>query len=444
MPRALFLLALAVFVMGTSEFMLAGLLPAIASDIGVPLGTTGLLTSAFAVGMVIGAPAMAAWARRWPARSTLLLCVVVFAVCHVVSALTTAFPVLLVSRVVAALANAGFLAVALRTVTDLVPPHRTGRALSVLLSGTTLATVVGVPAGALLGAALGWRATFWAVALLCVPAALGVLRGIPRASGTVQTGRVRFGRFRTGTDRTSTRTRTRTSTSTSTSTSTVRGPRLSTELRQLRSPPLRNTMLLGALVNGATFSAFTFLAPVVTDVTGLPDTWVSPVLMAFGIGAYAGVTLAGRLSDRHPGLVVFIGGPLLALGWVALSLWAASPVALVLGAVVQGLLAFGVGTTIITRVLRAAHGAPTMGGAYATVALNLGAAAGPALGAIGLAAGLGTLAPLWIAAALTGLALLIAIPARRTLTGTAEPHTRKDGPRPLPNEPQAPGDTPEP
>lgn len=389
MPIALYLLALAVFVMGTSEFMLAGLLPAIASDLDDSIGTAGLLTSAFAIGMVIGAPVMAAWARHWPARATLFACVVVFAVCHVTSALAPAFPVLFVSRVVAALSNAGFLAVALRTVTELVPRERTGRALSILLSGTTIATVIGVPAGALLGTALGWRATFWAIALLCLPAVLGVLRGVPRASaGDHRT----FGV----------------------------GPRLSAELKQLRTPLLRNAMLLVALINGATFAAFTFLAPVVTSIAGLSDAWVAPVLMTFGIGSVAGVTLAGRLSDQHPGLVVLIGGPLLALGWVALACWAGTPLALIIGAFVQGTLAFGVGSTLITRVLRAAHGAPTMGGAYATVSLNLGATAGPALGAAGLAAGLGSLAPLWIAAVLTGAALLVAIPARQTLINEAE------------------------
>lgn len=145
MPLPLYLLAVAVFAMGTSEFMLAGLLPDIASDLGVTVGAASSLTSAFAVGMVVGAPLMAALARNWPRRSSLFGCVVVFLTAHAVAAVTSSFAVLFATRVVAALANAGFLAVALTTATTLVAPERKGRALAVLLSGTTAATVVGVP-----------------------------------------------------------------------------------------------------------------------------------------------------------------------------------------------------------------------------------------------------------------------------------------------------------
>lgn len=121
MPFALYMLALAVFVMGTSEFMLAGLLPAIATELDVSVGTAGLLTSAFAVGMVVGAPVMAAFARRWPPRLTLIVCLLVFAGSHVIGAMTPVFSLLLITRVLSALANAGFLAVALSTATTLVP-----------------------------------------------------------------------------------------------------------------------------------------------------------------------------------------------------------------------------------------------------------------------------------------------------------------------------------
>jgi DHA1 family chloramphenicol resistance protein-like MFS transporter len=179
MPLALYLLALAVFAMGTSEFMLAGLLPDIASGLDVTVGTASTLTSAFAAGMIVGAPLMAALARNRPGRASLLGFVVVFGAAHVLGAVTTSFPVLFATRIVAALANAGFLAVALTTAATLVSADRKGRALAVLLSGTTVATIAGVPGGAVLGTLLGRRATFWAVAALCLPAALGVLKGIP-------------------------------------------------------------------------------------------------------------------------------------------------------------------------------------------------------------------------------------------------------------------------
>lgn len=169
MPFPLYLLAMAIFAMGTSEFMLIGLLPDIASDFDITVGTAGVLTSAFAIGMVVSAPLVAALARNWPRRSSLLGFILAFAAAHAAGAISMSFPVLCATRVVAALANAGFLAVALTAAAALVPPDRKGRALALLLSGTTVATIAGVPGGSVLGTVLGWRATFWAVALLCLP-----------------------------------------------------------------------------------------------------------------------------------------------------------------------------------------------------------------------------------------------------------------------------------
>lgn len=388
MPHTPYLLALAVFVMGTSEFMLAGLLPAISAELDVTLGAAGLLTSAFAVGMIVGAPAMAAFARRWPPRLALILCLLVFAVAHVIGAITPSFDVLLLTRVVSAVANAGFLAVALTTATALVPSDRKGRALSILLSGTTVATVAGVPAGALLGTAMGWRATFWAIAALGVLALLGLARGISHD---------RSDAGHTGTA----------------------SPPLGAELRILATPRLLLTMVVGALINGGTFAAFTFLAPVVTGVAGLGEAWVSGALVLFGAGSFLGVTVAGHLSDRRPGVVLAVGGPLLLASWIVASAVAAHPVALLASVFVQGVLSFGVGSTVIARVLYAASGAPTMGGSYATAALNTGAALGPVLGALALADGAGPLAPFSVAAALTASALLLLLVFRRTLAPTA-------------------------
>ncbi|MFD7567925.1 Cmx/CmrA family chloramphenicol efflux MFS transporter [Streptomyces tendae] len=383
MPLPLYLLAVAVCAMGTSEFMLAGLVPDIASDLGVGVGTAGALTSAFAIGMVVGAPLVAALARSWPRRAGLLAFVLAFAAAHAVGALTTSFPVLVATRVVAALANAGFLAVALTAAAALVPADRKGRALAVLLSGTTVATVAGVPGGALLGTLLGWRATFWAVALLCLPAALGVLAGIPA-------GRVRD--------------------------AAAEGPSLSVELAQLRTGRLLLVMLLGALVNASTFAGFTFLAPVVTDTAGLGELWVSVALVLFGAGSFVGVTVAGRLSDRRPAAVLAVGGPLLLVGWPALAVLADRPVALLTVVFVQGALSFALGSTLIARVLYEAAGAPTMAGSYATAALNVGAVVGPLVAAGTLGTTSGDLGPLWASGFLVAVALLVAFSSRRAVS----------------------------
>ncbi|MDT0386119.1 Cmx/CmrA family chloramphenicol efflux MFS transporter [Streptomyces dubilierae] len=392
MPLPLYLLALAVFAMGTSEFMLAGLLPDIASDLDVTVGTAGTLTSGFAIGMIVGAPLVVALARTWPRRPALLGFVLVFAAAHAAGAVTTSFPLLFATRVVAALTNAGFLAVALTAAAGLVSPDRKGRALAVLLSGTTVATIAGVPGGSVLGAALGWRATFWAVAVLCLPAALGILKGVPAGRGEDEaTGR----------------------------------PALRTELAQLTRPRLLLVMLLGALVNAATFGSLTFLAPVVTDSAGLGELWISVALVLFGAGSFVGVTAAGRLSDRSPGPVIAVGGPLLLIGWPALAVLADEPVALLTLVFVQGALSFALGSTLITRVLYEAAGAPTMAGSYATAALNVGAAVGPLVAAATLGTEAGVRGPLWASGLLVAVALLIALPLLSVVTA----HRSTDVPR---------------
>ncbi|MFE9476210.1 Cmx/CmrA family chloramphenicol efflux MFS transporter [Streptomyces griseofuscus] len=389
MPLPLYLLALVVFAMGTSEFMLAGLLPDIASDLDVNVGTAGTLTSAFAIGMIVGAPLVAALARNWPGRSSLLGFVLVFAAAHVVGAVTTSFVVLFATRVLAAVANAGFLAVALTTAAGLVPPGKKGRALAVLLSGTTVATIAGVPGGSLLGTMLGWRVTFWAVAVLCLPATVGILLGIPTRSGHSDE---------------------------------AEGPALRSEIGQLRSPRLILVMLLGALVNAATFASFTFLAPLVTGSAGMARLWVSVMLVLFGTGSFVGVTFAGRLSDQRPGLVIAVGGPLLVIGWAALALLAENQIALLALVFVQGALSFAVGSTLITRVLYEAAGAPTMAGAYATAALNVGAAVGPLIAATTLRT-VGNRGPLWASGLLVLAALLAALPFRHVMASRGVPVT---------------------
>ncbi|NEC48725.1 MFS transporter [Actinospica acidiphila] len=391
MPLPLYLLALAVFAMGTSEFMLAGLLPDIALDLGVTVGTAGSLTSAYATGMIVGAPLVAASARDWPRRPALLGFLLAFAAANAVGAASTSFALLFATRVVAALANAAFLAVALTAAAALVPPDRKGRALAVLLSGTTLATIAGVPGGAVLGAELGWQATFWAVAALCLPASVGILKGIPAGQDEGEaTGK----------------------------------PALRTELAQLTRPRLILVMLLGALVNAGTFGGLTFLAPVVTDTAGLGELWVSVALVLFGCGSFVGVTVAGRLSDRHPGRVLAVAGPLLLAGWPAFAVLAHRPAALLPLVFAQGALSFALGSTLIARVLHEAAGAPTMAGSYATAALNVGAAVGPVAAGATLGTQAGPLGPLCTAAVLVATALLIALPFLRTVTGARREEAR--------------------
>jgi DHA1 family chloramphenicol resistance protein-like MFS transporter len=374
MPVLVYLLAVAVFAQGTSEFVLAGILPAIASDLGTSLGQAGLLTSGFALGMIVGAPSMAAVARRLPPRWTLAGFLGVFIAAHVVGAVTDSFAVLLATRILAALANAGFLAVTLSAVTRIVPTERHARAMAVILSGTTLALVAGVPVGALIGEALSWRATLWTIALLCLPTLAAILVVTPKHDRSPAASR-ELGDIRR-------------------------------ELATLRSRPVQVAIAAAVLVNAATFATLTYLAALATSGTGLSEQVMPLLLATFGVGAFLGVRVAGRLGDRHWRTTIAVTGPSLAAGWIVLAVTVFDPVALWLLALIQGALSFALGTTLVTRIIAEAGDAPTMGGAFATTALNIGAVVGPVVGGVALDQ-LGVRGPILVSAVLVCVCVVL-------------------------------------
>ncbi|MEU8802270.1 Cmx/CmrA family chloramphenicol efflux MFS transporter [Spirillospora sp. NPDC048819] len=387
MPFAVYVLGLAVFAQGTSEFMLSGLVPGIAADLHVSIPAAGLLTSAFAIGMVIGAPAMTLLTRRWPRRRALLVFLGAFIAVHVIGALATNYALLLATRVAAALANAGFWAVALATATALAAPAARARATSVVVGGVTVACVAGVPAGALLGGHWGWRAAFWAVAVVSVPALIAIARTIPEERP---------------------------------STTSARG-----ELRALADGRLALILTVNALFQGATFCTFTYLAPLATNVTGLGSAWVPAVLALFGAGSFAGVTIGGRIADAHPAALIATGMTALAAGWAALALTAGNPAALIVLVFVQGMVAFGTGPALIARVLDRGAAAPALAGGVATAAFNVGAAVGPWLGGVAIGAGLGYRSPVWVSASLMALALVVSpLSSGRLRRGSSRPSGR--------------------
>jgi DHA1 family chloramphenicol resistance protein-like MFS transporter len=365
-----YVLSLAVFAQGTSEFMLSGLVPDIARDMSVSVGAAASLTSAYAIGMVVGAPVMAALSARWPRRRALATFLIAFVTVHVIGAVTGDFAVLFGTRIIAAVANAGFLAVAMSVASAVAGPAKRARATAVLLGGVTLACVVGVPAGALLGQLSGWRLAFWAVAGLSLPALVLVFRSTPADPA---------GR---------------------------RNVAVSKEFRVLRSWPLQHALVLAALVNGATFATFAYLAVVATDVAGLPGDAVPGLLAAFGVGAFAGVTTSGRIG--HGRLGQGMVGALLALpvGWTVLAMTSSHIITLFLITVVQGALSFGVGSALVTRVLHIAPEAPSLAGAFATVALNIGAVLGPLLAGIITGATGDYRYAVWLSTALTAAAAI--------------------------------------
>lgn len=394
MPVLVPLLTLAVFAQGTSEFMLAGLLPEISRDLGVPLATAGLLTSTFALGMVVGAPLTAAFSRRWPPRVALSGLLVLFMLMHALGALTDTIGVLLASRMVAALANAGFLAMALSLVARVVAAERQARALAVVLAGTTVALVAGVPAGAAIGAALSWRAALWAVALVCTPALLAVLVAAPRHAGG-------------------------------------EAEPLRHELRILRDTRMIRTLTLVAVVNAATFCGYTYLAPMVTGPAALGQGAVPLILALFGVGAFLGVAIAGRFADRHARTLLHVTLPALVALWLTSAALAPSGWPLAVVVVLLGATAFAVGSTAITLAVRHGSAAPTMGGSFPTAALNVGAMVGPVIGGLAIDSTLGPLGPLLVSAAVAAAAWMLLSISQDLLptvssTLTGEPQGSRD------------------
>lgn len=368
MPLAVFVLGLSIFALGTSEFMITGLLPGMATDLGVSIPDAGLLISAFAVGMVIGAPLLAVGTLRMPRRTTLLALLLVFGASHVVGALSPGYALLFATRVVSALACAGFWAVAAATTISLVPAARRGRALAVLVGGLTVANIAGVPAGTLLGQHAGWRTAFWAVAALTVAAAAGVLAFVPHTAVDASAVRVR------------------------------------TELSVFRSGRVWLTLGVIALSQAMVFATFSYLAPLLTITDGLPSAQVPLVLGLFGAGALIGITAGGKLADAHPFATLYgsFGLALVALTTLALT---SDAVVAVVAVLVLGAAGFAANPALNVRAYSVAGGTSTMVGASTTAGFNVGNTAGPWLGGVAINAGPGLPSVAWVSAGLGVLTL---------------------------------------
>ncbi|MDA3642783.1 MFS transporter [Saccharopolyspora indica] len=369
-----FVLAAAVFAQGTSEFMLSGMLADIAADSGVSLGEAGLLTSVFAVGMVLGAPTMAMAASAVPRRVALMGFLALFALCHVVGAMTANFAVLLGTRLVAAVANAGFLAVVLASLPVLVRPPLVGRATSVILSGVTIACIAGVPAGTVVGQLWGWQSAFWAIAALSAVALVVLWPTTSALAG--------------------------------------RGGGCApvwTEWRVLAQRRLLVVIGIGILVNAATFAGFTYLGTITTAVSAPGSAWVPAALALFGIGSFLGVTIAGRCSDRYARRIVTGGAVVVTALWVLAALSAHTLLGVLVLALVTGAGSFGVGSAVIASIVSSAsESAPRIAGALATTAFNLGAIAGPAAAGLAVGGAAHAYLALWISAGFAAAAALLA------------------------------------
>ncbi|NEW52054.1 MFS transporter [Nocardia cyriacigeorgica] len=371
MPVAIYILGLSIFAQGTSELMLAGLLTEMSADLGVSVPRAGLLISAFALGMLVGAPVLAVLTLRWSRRTALLAFLAVFIAAHIVGALATEYWVVFGTRVVAAFVYAGFWAVAASTAVGLVPPNMRGRAMSVVAGGLTVATVVGLPLGTVIGQNFGWRAAFLAVAVLSAPAVLGVLAKIPGGHP-------------------------------------AQPPRVRTQLSAMARPSLWLSYAMTAVATGALLVTFSYLGAMLTDTTGLPESWVPAVLAGYGAGALLGIIVGGRTADAQPMRTLTIGVMGLIITSVLIALTAVHIAPMVLLAIALGAFGFGTNPVLNSRVFALAPDAPTMAAAVNTSAFNVGITVGPWLGGVALTAGFGYSTTAWIGAAL-GLAALVLV-----------------------------------
>ncbi|MER5360377.1 Cmx/CmrA family chloramphenicol efflux MFS transporter [Streptomyces sp. NPDC002785] len=381
MPLAVYILGLSVFALGTSEFMLSGLLPPIADDMNVSIPRAGLLISAFAIGMVIGAPLLAVATLRLPRRTTLIALISVFGLGQVAGALAPTYEVLFASRVVSAFACAGFWAVGAAVAIAMVPVNARARAMAVMIGGLSIANVLGVPLGAFLGENLGWRSAFWAVGAASAVALVGVATLIPRIPLPEQK------------------------------------PRLKREMSIYRDRQVWLSIVVTALAAGGVFCAFSYLAPLLTDVAGLDSGWVPTVLALFGVGALVGTTIGGRVADAHLFGVLMSGIAASTVFLVALALFASNQVAAVGLSFLLGLSAFYTAPALNARMFNVAGAAPTLAGATTTAAFNLGNTGGPWLGGTVIDADFGFAATAWAGAAMMVLALAAVVLSLRLQGG---------------------------
>ncbi|GAA2426694.1 Cmx/CmrA family chloramphenicol efflux MFS transporter [Streptomyces macrosporus] len=385
MPLAVHVLGLSVFALGTSEFMISGLLQPLARDMDVSIPQAGLLVSAFAIGMVVGAPVLAGATLRLPQRTTLVALLAVFGLGQVAGAMAPTYEVLFASRVVSALACAGFWAVGAAVAVSLSPPGAKARAMSVMIGGLSIANVVGVPAGALLGQHAGWRAAFWAVAALSAIGLVGVVTLVPRTQPP------------TGEDR----------------------PRLRRELRIYRDGQVWLAITITALNAAATFCLFSYLSPLLTDTAGLDEGWVPTVLVLYGVGALIGTSIGGRVADAHLFGTMYTGLAATTAVLALLALIAHLPVAAVGLALALGVTSFFTAPAINARMFDIAGDAPTLAGATNTSAFNIGNTLGPWIGGLVIGAGWGYKAVSWAGAALAAAALCATAVASRRHRRTA-------------------------
>jgi len=387
-PLALYALTAGAFGIGTTEFVIMGLLLQVSADLHVSIAAAGLLISGYALGVFVGAPLLTAATSRLPHKTALIALMVIFTLGNLASALAPSYAVLMVARVLTSLAHGTFFGVGAVVATGLVAEDRKASAISIMFTGLTVATLLGVPAGAWLGLHFGWRATFWAVTAIGVLATVIIATLVPADRGN------------------------------------HRPMKFAEELKGIAHPQVLLGLLITVLGFAGVFAVFTYIQPILTRVTGFADAAVSPILLLFGAGMVIGNLLGGRLADKR--LVATLLGSLAALAIVlgAMTFALHSKPAMIAFATVFGIVAFATVAPLQLHVLQKATGGGVLASSFNIAAFNLGNAIGAWLGGAVISHGPGLGAVPWVAALLPLLGLGVAL-------GSVRLAARRRGPAPI-------------
>jgi DHA1 family inner membrane transport protein len=364
MPLALLALAVAAFGIGTTEFVIMGLLPDVARDLAVSIPHAGLLITGYALGVVFGAPILAIGTANMPRKATLLGMTLMFILGNVLCALAPNYATLMAARVITALCHGAFFGIGSVVAAGLVAPNKRAQAIAMMFTG--------VPLGTALGQYAGWRSTFWAVSVIGVIAAIAQWLWLPKDIAMDKAN-------------------------------------LASEFKVLGKVNVLLALGMSVLASTSLFSVFTYIAPILQDITGVSPHGVTIMLLLFGVGLTAGSMLGGRLADSRllPSLVGMALAVVVVLAAFSQTSHSVIPAAITL--VLWGIFAFALCPILQLLIIDQAHEAPNLGSTLNQSAFNLGNAAGAWIGGLVVASGADLADLPWTGALVSGLTVLTAL-----------------------------------
>jgi len=373
MPAALYALALGGFGIGLTEFVIMGLLPEVAADLGVTDTTAGTLISGYALAVAVGGILLTVALSRVERRTALLGLLILFIAGNLVTALAGSYEVAMTGRIIAALCHGAFFGIGAVVAADLVDPSRRAAAISIMFAGLTIANVAGVPFGTFVGQAMGWRATFWFITAIGAVAFVAIALLVKRTPAS--------------------------------------GGSILAEFALFRSGQVWLSMAVTVLGYGGMFGAFTYIAFTLTEVSGFAASTVPWLLVVFGVGLFIGNLVGGRAADRNLALTLAVLLGVLSVVLVFFAVTAGNQVATIVSLALMGGFGFATVPGLQMRIMNYAAGAPTLASGTNIAAFNIGNAFGAWAAGLALAAGLGYTSPLWVGAGITALGLVVLLAA---------------------------------